>query len=311
MKLLFLFLDGVGLGASDPGENPFARARMPNLEALLGGRKLVADSLGEGSQPRVTERATLSGLDATLGVGGPPQSASGQAAILTGVNVPAVLGQHYGPKPNPEIIRILERGTLFHKVLRIGRRASLLNAYPRSYFEAIESGRRLPGAIAYAAIEAGIPLKTTADLFAGQAISADFTGQGWRERLNIPDTPLLSRTQAGGKLAQLARETDFSFFEYWLSDYAGHRADLEEACRLLESFDETLGGLLKAWRDSDGLILITSDHGNLEDLNSRKHTRNPVPALVIGDPKEREAFTRNLTNLTAIAPAVLRFFQNS
>jgi len=275
---------------------------------LLDGQRLVGETLKEGSQPLVTKRATLLGLDASLGVAGRPQSASGQSAFLTGQNIPKILGNHYGPKPNPDIIQIIQRGTLFHKLQRAGLKAALLNAYPQGYFDGIESGHRLPGAVAYAVLEAGIPLKTTHDLMSGHALSADFTGQGWRDRLNIPGIPTLSPTEAGVKLAHLAREQHFAFFEYWLSDYAGHRAEMQQACRLLETFDATLGGLLSEWRASDGLILITSDHGNLEDLGSHKHTLNRVPALVIGDLASRETFTDQLTDLTDIYNAITRYF---
>ena len=37
MSILFMFLDGVGLGANDPLTNPFAGAEMPNLQKLLDG----------------------------------------------------------------------------------------------------------------------------------------------------------------------------------------------------------------------------------------------------------------------------------
>ena len=44
MRVLFLFLDGIGLGENDPAINPFARAKMPNLNDLLDGRSLLKDS---------------------------------------------------------------------------------------------------------------------------------------------------------------------------------------------------------------------------------------------------------------------------
>ena len=47
------------------------------------------------------KQVSLLALDAGLGVEGLPQSATGQAVLLTGVNIPAELGYHYGPKPNP------------------------------------------------------------------------------------------------------------------------------------------------------------------------------------------------------------------
>ena len=94
MKVLFLFLDGIGLGTDDPQINPFERVEMPHLQNLLGGNKLVAETLSASSAKTLrnpggfeTGRATLLALDARLGVDGLPQSATGQAALLTGINV--------------------------------------------------------------------------------------------------------------------------------------------------------------------------------------------------------------------------------
>ena len=306
LHFLFLFLDGVGLGTDDPEINPFARAEMPALQELLGGRRLLLDALPDSSSPLETGRATLLALDACLGVPGPPQSATGQAALLTGQNVPAQLGYHYGPKPNPEVTAHLRNGNLFSFLRRNRYRPALLNAYPPRYFHAIESGRRLYSAIPLAVTSAGIPLRTQADLLLGQALSADFTAEGWRTQLGFPDTPLLEPDQAGKTLGRLAQEMDFAMFEYWLSDYAGHKQDMGQACRILETFDRVLGGLLNSWDDETGLILITSDHGNLEDLGTRHHTRNAVPALVIGAPEQRRSFTEGLSELTGVTPAIRR-----
>jgi 2,3-bisphosphoglycerate-independent phosphoglycerate mutase len=306
MRNLFIFLDGVGLGADDLEKNPFARAEMPGLKALLEGRRLLLDSA-----PLESQRASLLALDACLGVGGLPQSATGQAVLLTGQNVPQKLGYHYGPKPNPEVAEFLTNGNLFNAVRQSGRRAAFLNAYPQRYFEGIDSGRRLYSAIPLAAASAGVPLLTTADLYAGQAIAADFTAQGWRDHLGMSNAPVLEAFQAGQRLAQLAQLVDFAFFEYWLSDYAGHGQDMQIACQLLETIDQVLEGLLEAWDDQDGLVLITSDHGNLEDLSTRRHTANPVPALLIGAPELRRQFSDGLENLTGVAPAILRTLQVS
>ncbi len=303
MRLLFLFLDGVGLGEEDPQRNPFVRAPMPNLERLLGGRKLTGGVNGTAG-----ERATLLPLDACLGVEGLPQSASGQAALLTGVNVPALLGEHFGPKPNPTIQELLGNGNLFRSFKEQGLRASLLNAYPEAYFRGLDSGKRLPGAIAMAARLAGLPLMTADDLFAGAALSADFSGKAWRERLGYPNSPVLSFDQAGRQLAALAAEYELAFFEFWISDVLGHRQDMAEAVAWLKRFDQVLGGLLDAWDDAQGLILLTSDHGNLEDLSTRRHTANPVPALLIGAPELRQPLARQLHDLTNITPAILAAF---
>ncbi len=317
MKFLFIFLDGVGLGANDPLINPFAYLRLPKLESLLGGRPFVLDSLPIPDDPHQnyylpleSERATLVALDAGLGVPGLPQSATGQAVLLTGINIPQVIGYHYGPKPNQEVAEFLRNGNLFNTLRERGKKAALINAYPPRYFHGIESGRRLFSSIPLAVASAGIPLKTQADLFAGKALSADFTGQGWRERLGLPDTPILTLPQAGERMADLAADYDLAFFEYWLSDYAGHGQDMAEGCALLETIDQVLGGLLEAWDDDQGLILITSDHGNLEDLSTRRHTANPVPALLIGAKTYRQRFITALHDLTDVTPAILNFFNS-
>jgi 2,3-bisphosphoglycerate-independent phosphoglycerate mutase len=64
-----------------------------------------------------------------------------------------------------------------------------------------------------------------------------------------------------------------------------------------------LGGLVEEM-DDDLLVLVTSDHGNMEDMSTRRHTDAMVPALVIGERAAREEFTRRMKDLTHIAPAI-------
>jgi bisphosphoglycerate-independent phosphoglycerate mutase (AlkP superfamily) len=151
--------------------------------------------------------------------------------------------------------------------------------------------------------KAGIELFKRDDLFAGRALSADFTGAGWRTMLGFPDAPGMEPHQAGRKLVRLALEYDFSLFEYWASDYAGHKQQMEIAVELMETFDEVLGGLLDEMND-ELLVLITSDHGNMEDLSTRKHTDAAVPLIVVGDKTAREEFTRGMRDLTHVTPAI-------
>lgn len=304
MQVLFIFLDGIGLGENNPQINPLARAKMPNLNALLDGRSLLKEFA-----PFVGERATLLAIDPSVGVDGLPQSATGQAMLITGINIPAELGYHYGPKPNPEVAAYLTDGTLFSRFVKARKKTALLNAYPPRYFAGIDSGKRLYSSIPMGVTNAGIELFKHEDFFAGRALSADFTGAGWRTMLGFPNAPDMTPQQAGQKLASLAKEYDFSFFEYWASDYAGHKQDMEAAVELMESFDGVLGGLVEEIGHGqqtmdDMLVLITSDHGNMEDLSTRKHTDADVPLIVIGEKTAREEFTRDITDLTHIAPAI-------
>ncbi len=296
MRLLFIFLDGIGLGPDDPATNPLARAAMPNLQTLLDGRRLTASAA-----PYLNGRAALLALDARLGVSGLAQSATGQAVLLTGRNVPAEIGEHYGPKPDPRIADILTADNLFKRLTAAGKQSALLNAYPPRYFHGIASGKRLLSAIPLAVSSAGLPLFTEKDLYAGQAMSADFTGAGWRSMLGYADAPLLSPHAAGQKLAELASQYHFSFFEYWASDYAGHKQDMDGAIRQMEIFDAVLGGLLQSL-PNDLLVLVTSDHGNMEDLSTRRHTPANVPCLLFG--ARCHEFAAGLSDLTHIAPKI-------
>lgn len=301
MRVLFIFLDGVGLGEDNAATNPFAAAQMPNLQALLGGRRLLASSA-----PFDGEQGSLHALDPRLGVDGLPQSATGQGALVTGQNVPREVGEHYGPKPNPAVAAVIRRGNIFQTLASKGRRAALLNAYPPRYFAGIESGVRLYSSIPLAVTSAGLPLLDSSALFAGKALSADFTGEGWRTMLGYPDAPLYTPVEAGQRLAEIASGYDFSLFEYWASDYAGHQQDMQAALTLLETLDGVLGGLVSAWDDTKGLILVTSDHGNLEDLSTRRHTLADVPALLVGSPAARTGFMSELRTLADVTPAILK-----
>ncbi len=182
----------------------------------------------------------------------------------------------------------------------------MLNAYPPQYFQSIESGRRLYSAIPLAARAAGIDLMTAEDLQAGDAFSVDFTGEGWAAQTEFPPAPVYSPYQAGLKLAEVSSQYDFTWFDYWISDYAGHKREMDRALELLESFDQVLDGLFHAWQARRDLFVLTSDHGNLEDLSVRGHTNNCVPALLLGPLELRRSFARDLKDLTDFAPAVLR-----
>jgi len=72
----------------------------------------------------------------------------------------------------------------------------------------------------------------------------------------------------------------------------------------LELIDAALGGLLAAWDDARGLLIITSDHGNLEEKGHRQHTRNEVPTILVG--RDHAAHAAAIHDLTDIAPVVRR-----
>ena len=83
---------------------------------------------------------------------------------------------------------------------------------------------------------------------------------------------------------------------------------MDQSVELLENLDAVFGGLFDSWDDNQGLVFITSDHGNLEDLSTRRHTANPVPGLVIGAPALRQQFSAGLKDLTGVTERILALF---
>ncbi len=300
-RLVVLFLDGVGLGEDNADTNPLAVADLPVLHGLLSGQRLLAETVRSGMLH--TTQASLVPTDACLGVTGRPQSATGQTALITGRNAAQLLGQHFGPRPNAALRALLQEPTLFSQALAQGHSAAFANAYPPDYFAAVARGKRLHGALPFAAQAAGLPLRTAEDLAAGRALSVDLTNAGWRSDLGYPAMPLWTPQQAGAVAAGLAATYDLLFFDNWAPDMAGHRGDKEPAIALLQDFDAFLGGLLAALDLNSTLVAITSDHGNIEALSVRGHSENAVPTVLIGAGHAQAA--GNIHSLTDLLPAFL------
>lgn len=295
VPVLVLFLDGVGLGDPDPAVNPFARTPTPTLSRLLDG-PLVAR--GVVDRPG----ALLIPTDATLGVSGLPQSATGQTALLTGANAPAIAGRHVTAYPTEPLRALLERDSLFARLRRRGRRVALANAYSPEYFAAVADGRLRVAAVTYAARSAGVPLRSLDDLRAGRAVFHDLTNG--RLRAWGHDLPEITPREAGRRLGDLAGEADLVFFEFFLTDMAAHGRIPLSPDAAVAMVDELLDGALSGV-DGRATVLVTSDHGNLEDGRTALHTTNPVPTLVCGSGRDAFQRVRALTDIASAIEAVL------
>lgn len=296
MRILTLFLDGIGLGEDDPQINPFAAADTPVMRGLCNGKAWLAST---GRQANA--RAIFIPTDARLGMPGRPQSGTGQASLLTGLNVPQLIGRHYGPKPDARTRQIISEHSYFRRLEERGKSARLLTAYPPGLLRNWQRGKTLRSSIQQAAFASGQPHFTLDDVMHKRALTAEWTTESWRSYLNLPDLPGYSARDAGRLLAKLARQFDFSFHSHWLTDQIGHRGTLQRGIQTLEQFDAVLAGILEEWQEAEGLVIITSDHGNLEDLSTRRHTLNAVPTVVIG--KRASEFAADYASLTDFAPA--------
>lgn len=298
-RVLLLFLDGVGIGVDDAAVNPFAAARLPRLRELLGGRLPLREHLDAGGRIE-GGRAVLVPADATLGVAGRPQSGTGQTTLLTGVNAAAAFGRHFGSWVPTGLREMLGAESLLARALRAGRSAAFANAYPIGRF-GIEAfvGRR-PAAPPLAAHAVGLLARDRAELREGRAVASSITNDRWRSELRA-DVPEVSAEQAGRNLAAIAAEHAVTLFAHYDTDAAGHLQDLREAVAALERVDAFLGGVVDAL-PGDALLVVASDHGNVEDAGGG-HTLNPVPVLAVG--RGREALAGQVRDLTHVTPALL------
>jgi len=278
MRVLFFFIDGVGY--APPGEtNPVCPEVCPALCRLM-------------------ERAVR--LDACLGVPGLPQSATGQATLYTGVNAAQVMGRHKEGFPGPTLAKLLQEENLFTALRRRGLRVCFADAYFADTPDEL-AARRFKSVTTVMGLTAPETLRFQTDMLAGRAVVHDLT----REVL-VPKGytgPLVSPETAAEQLLQIAAENDLTLFEHFLTDTAGHSQDRARAEAVLRSLDACLTRLLQGLAD-DTLLIVTSDHGNIEDLGTRSHTCNPVPLIAVGP--GADAFCTGATSLTDVMPHLLK-----
>jgi len=294
-RLLFLFLDGVGIGHKS--HNPFFVAGIPVMRSLMGGT--IADLR---DCHRSTARSSLVPLNATLGIAGLPQSGTGQSALLTGQNTSRLIGRHFGPYTFSSLKPVVMKDNLFVRLIQKGKKVCYANAFPQKYFDYIHSPRARMTPIAFSWFSTGLSFNGGQELRKGTALSADITNERWPD-LGYPDIEQITPGQAGRRLARLLHEHDFVFFEYFQTDHAGHHQSMEEAVACLERIDELLGGFLEEAEDRNMTALLTSDHGNMEDLSVKTHTRNPVPLLVFGPHHRR--ITEHAKTLTHVSREIM------
>lgn len=289
MGMIFLFIDGFGIGEADPEKNPLYAGNMPNFKYVFGHFPVMP-------------------TEVSLGVPGLPQSATGQTAIFTGVNAPAVLGRHMSGQPTVTLKKILVQNNLFKELLKRGFTVTNANAYRDEYLQKMldpAERRYRPSVTSVMTLSAGLRFRSTEDYARGEGIYHDLVGQVLVE--NGYDVPVISTAEAAGRLYRISRHYDLTLFEHFMTDLIGHKADMAASIRELELLDEFLGELLKRLDPDRDMLLITSDHGNIEDVTVKTHTRNAVPTIWIG--KVPELAEVHVENLLDIFPAVISLME--
>lgn len=293
MAVIFIFIDGVGLGDTS-SKNPFYVDTYESFQILSG------ENFSNNGKPILSKNHIFKPIDANLGVDGLPQSGTGQTTLFTGENASKVIGKHFGPYPHTGIKYLLKEQSLFHAVKDMGKKPYFINAYPPIFFEHAKRRNRW-SCTTLMTQSADLTLNSTEEVLNEEALTAEIVQNAWRERLNI-DLPKIDATEAAQRLLNVVPNYDLVMYEYYLTDKAGHNQKIEDAQNVLKTLDEFLLHIIREKRSEDVLV-ITSDHGNLEDLSTKTHTRNEVPLFVMGEGAE---VLEKIESLVGVKEGILR-----
>jgi hypothetical protein len=280
LKIIFVFVDGLGMGSDDPTRNPLLDPRFPNLGKMM---------------------AKATPIDACLGVEGLPQSATGQATLLTGINAAKQMERHIEGFPPPSLKKLIEHENLFSKLLQLGKHPTFANSYW------IDDPHRIPprrqSVTTVMTLSSLGCVRHKEALLSGKAVNHDITRWTMHERGY--DGPLITEEEAAEHLLAVGEENDFTLFEYFLTDRAGHSGNPDNVFNCLKTLERFIPKVAAFADQPNHLFLLSSDHGNIEDNSTRKHTKNPVPLVALGEGSER---FQTLTSLTDVTPTILRLY---
>ncbi len=145
----------------------------------------------------------------------------------------------------------------------------------------------------------------------------EFKGE---ERILVPSPkvatydlqPEMSAPEITAQLEKVIAEEryDVIVVNYANTDMVGHTGDLNAAVKAVETVDACLGRVAKALEAKGGVMLISADHGNAEQMHDDEtgqphtaHTTNVVPFIVVG--KAYKDMPVENGKLCDIAPTIL------
>ncbi len=282
--VLLIFVDGLGMAPAG-SDNPLRPELTPHLCDLFQG---VAKP-----------------IDACLGVPGIPQSATGQATMLSGVNMAKRMGRHIEGFPGPELSREVEASNIFKQVVAAGGTATFANVY---YCESMEEvhALRFKSVTTVSTLSGVGKVRLKPKLHANRAVHHEPTRRLLAERGYAG--PESDPADAADHLVDIARDYNFTLYEFFRTDHAGHAGEMEMVSDVLGVLDRFVGRVVARLAERDDLLLVlTSDHGNIEDLGVGTHTHNPVPLIALGPGEEQ--VREQVASIQDVTPAVMAWLQ--
>jgi bisphosphoglycerate-independent phosphoglycerate mutase (AlkP superfamily) len=266
MKVVMILIDGFGVPPENWRNSVYSEYTSPSFISLFEKHSIP--------------------VDATMGVSGIPQSATGQTAIFTGIKTSEILKKHIPAFPGKTLKDWIIKQNIFKALIAEGKKALFSNAYVRYTPEILEQ----KGYASVTTVMARHTLKkflNANDLSANKAIFHDITRKSLQNLEHIPDKPpVIQPEEAAEHLSELAINNDFTLFEYFLTDHAGHKRNFNALQECLQDFSRFFIKLIQLAENNFSVILI-SDHGNCENMKVSGHTVNPVPLFVYGELAEK------------------------
>lgn len=125
--------------------------------------------------------------------------------------------------------------------------------------------------------------------------------------------PEMSAPEVTTKLVEAIGSGEYGLIivNYANGDMVGHTGVLDAAVKAAETIDQSLTALEKAVTDAGGVMLVTADHGNCDQMwdaendgPHTQHTLNPVPFIMVNPPEYVTGLEEG--RLADVAPTILR-----
>jgi hypothetical protein len=309
-RLIFIFLDGVGIG-KPLKSNPFYAAKTEFLPFY-------------NFHNTMPDKTPIKAIDSLLGIDGVPQSATGQTSLYTGENIPAILNKHKGSFPDKIMRRFIKQKNIFSSLKNKNLKVKFINSYPvyskfftNKYVKILDNGRfffsdefphifkKRISTTSCMMISNGLIPFDEKDIINERSIYQDFTNCSLiKKGLNVP---AFTSEKAAEIIYNSSKGFDFVLYEYFQTDIYGHRHSINDCIYLLKKLNKLIGKLITLLDENRDTLLITSDHGNIEDCSNRTHTLNPVPLIVWGNKSDK--LRNRIKSLVDVTPAIEEFFE--
>ena len=292
-SVVFIFIDGLGLGSEEPEINPCLHSDI----SIFSFHNKQKDTIS------VLKNGFCIPTDATLGIDGLPQSATGTATLLTGINCAREVKMHVPGFPTNKLTEIIRKESVLKKVKLKGLSTTFINAYRPLFFKLKEETKWRLSTTTVANLAADNTFYSLEDIEKHRSIYHDYTNKKLIERGF--KVPVFTSKEAAHILADAADDFNLVVYEYFLTDRAGHTQDMDTAVQVLVLIEKFIIHLIDILDLTEKLIIVSSDHGNIEDLSVKTHTRNAVGTYMWG--RDSEHYINKIRDLTDISKIIQRF----